>query len=239
MAGALKRPGQGISVPSETDEGLFIANALIDGMKTENLLIIYNRRTYQQMNANQSSYGVGPGQDFNIERPEHIRRASFILPNQNSQGQQAEITMEPIFNDEQWQAFVTKQITSSNPLAFYYQPSVPFGTFRVWPVPNSPSQVVIYTPQYLSEFSTVDDDCIFPDGFREMLLYNIAVAVHERYPEKPMDPSVAQKAIFYKERVKYNLLTPMFISADPAVMQETYNARWSGGMPRAWLPPWY
>jgi hypothetical protein len=234
MAGALKNPGTGISVPSETDEGLFIANAMIDGWKTENLMVIYERRTVQDMVIGQQSYSVGPGQDFDIERPEHIRHASFLV---GTAPNFTELKMRPILNYQEWQSVILKNMETSYPLMFYYQAAVPYGAFRVWPVPNQVSQIAIYTPQYLSEFATVDDNAVFPDGFREMIIYNLAVRVHQRYPDKPMDPSVAQMAVTYKNRIKSNLMTPMLISADPAVSQEDYNRRFSGGYGQLWIPP--
>src|ERR1700677_4082973 len=90
MAGSLANPGMGIS-PSESAEALYILNALIDGLKIENLMIVCYLRTYQNMNTNQQNYMVGPGQDFNIERPEKIHGAGFIL--QGGTPSEAELPM--------------------------------------------------------------------------------------------------------------------------------------------------
>lgn len=231
-ARALKNPGQGIS-PSESAEGLQLLNALVDGWKIEKLLVLYTRRTEQEMVINQQTYSIGPGQDFDLERPEHIRRAGFII-----RGAQfpAEIPMENILTSERWARFVVKTMTSTIPLAYYYQASVPYGAFTVWPVPNIPSAIAIYTDQTLSEFSTVDDQVIMADGFREMLEYNLAVTVHELYPERPMAPSVEAKADFFKARVKNNLITPLFIQSDGGAIQNASRGAFPGGNPRAWTP---
>lgn len=233
MARALKNPGQGVS-NSESLEGLSVLNSMIDGWKIENLLIIYTRRSLQNMVAGQKTYGVGPAQDFDIERPEKIHRAGFIVTGNPTS---SEIPMEIILTFEEWAQFVVKDVGSTIPLALYYQASVPYGNAQVWPVPTIDSQIVIYTPETLNEFRTVDDAVIVPKGYREMLAYNLAVAIHELYPEKGMEPSVSRKAEWYKSRVKANQLTPIFIGSDPAVMQEQRKSgtRW-GGNPKAWTP---
>lgn len=96
--------------------------------------------------------------------------------------------------------------------------------------------MVIYTPQLLSEFSTVDDILLMRDGWREMLEYNLAVAVHEVYPNKPMAPSVEARADFYKKRVKANQMTPMFMASDGGARQNGLGRNWFGGYARAYVP---
>lgn len=233
MARALKHPKQGIS-NSESAEGLEILNDMIDGWKIESLLMEYTRRTVQLMVSNQASYSVGPGQDFDLERPEVIHRAGFIIgPEPNT----AELPMDIIPTFEQWQQYVCKDVTSSIPLALYYIPSVPNGQARFWPIPNVGSFIAIYTPQLLSEFDTVDDIVEVRKGVREMITYNLAVKVNQRYPEKQMHPTVYTQAEFYKQRVKSNQWVPMLINSDPAAMQERY-AGWRGipGFPKTWVP---
>lgn len=233
MARALKHPGQGIS-PSESNEGLQKLNAMIDGWKIENLLIICIRRSIQTMNIGQGVYGVGPGQDFDLERPEHIRRASYL--SQDSENEPSEIPMENVLVSERWQQIVNKNTTSNVPLAYYYQAYAPNGAFTVWPVPSIQSRIVIYTPQTMSEFSTVDDVVEMPDGFREMLQYNLAMAIHELYPEHAMAASVEQNAILYKSRVQNNLVTPLFVGSDGGAIQNNRSGSYWGGDPRAWNP---
>lgn len=232
-ARALKHPGQGIS-PSESQEGLQLLNTMLDGMKVESLMIIYTRRTEQIMNPGQQVYGVGPGQDFDIERPSYIRRAGYLVTGQPPSNT-AEIPMENILTFERWAQCTVKQTTSNKPLAYYYQPAAPNGAFTVWPIPTATSLIAIYTPQFLSEFATVDDAVEMPNGYRQMIEYNLAVVVHELYPEKPMDPSVRNSADFYKSQVKANQLTPLFVQSDGGAIQNRGNGA-TGGDPRAWNP---
>ncbi len=232
-AHALKNPGQGIS-PSESKEGLDLLNSMLDGMKIEGLLMFCTRRSEWPVAIGQAVYSIGPGGDFDMERPEHIHRASYLI---NSAPQQpAEIAMDIILTFEEWQQVVVKKTPSSYPLAMYYQAFAPLGAVNLWPIPNAISSIALYTPQTVSEFETPDDQVVVPDGWREMLEYNLAVAVHELYPNKPMAQSVEIRAEFYKKRVKNNQITPLYIASDGGARQNFLNEQWVGGNPRAWVP---
>ncbi len=247
MAGVLKHPGMGGGsgqglAPEEQQEFLQICNSMVDGWKIESLMIEYTRRTIQPFTLNQQDYGVGPGQDWDIERPEKIHRAGFIVTGAQSTPpyqSYAEIPMRIILNYEDWASEVVKHVESSYPLMLYYKPAVPIGQATLWPVPNANGTLAIYTPQLLSEFLTLNDPVYVRDGVREMLQYNLAIRIHEVYPANVWDgPSVTRRAEQTMQRVKSNQLTPIFIGSDPAAMQERYTGTngWVGGTPRAWTP---
>lgn len=232
LAHALKNPGQGIG-PSELTEGLLLLNSMINGWRTERLMVVFFIRTIVPFKANQQSYGVGPGQDWDVARPTRIDRAGFIVGTDSSP---AEISMDIVLTHEQWSAFTIKKVQDNVPLALYYQASYPYGTARLWPVPNQDGTMAIYTPQWLSEVKTADDPLITPDGYRDMMIYGLAVRIHQLYPEKPWEPSVAADAEFYKQKVKSNQFTPLFIGTDAATLQEGWGQRFIGGDPKAWSP---
>lgn len=214
MAGALKHPGQGIS-NSESQEGLDIFNMLVDGMKIENLLLIFYIRTVVNAILAQKDYGVGPGQDWDIERPEKIHTAGFIVQNGENEG---ELPMQVILTYEDYAAQVVKNTRSTIPLILYYRATLPYGTSTLWPVPSIDSRIAIYTQGAFQEMLNVDDPLVAPKGWKEMLLYQLAIRVHQRYPNKPMDPTVFSMATFYKERVKNQQLTPIYMGSDRAVL---------------------
>ena len=238
IANCLVQPGQGVT-NSESQEFLNTLNALIDSLKLEALVFEYVRSTDQTMNPNQRVYGVGPGQDFNIERPEAIPRASFLVSNGNNGQGPAEEPMQIILTFEQWQRFIVKGTTSSIPLALYYEASVPYGTVQVWPVPNITSQIRIYTRQMLQEYLTVDDQVVIRDGYREMLIYGLAVKIHEMppYNQRPMDPNVMQQAVDAKNRVRYTAMAamPMYIASDGGARQNQSTNN-TYGFPKTWDP---
>jgi hypothetical protein len=241
MARALKHPGQGVSVPSESTEFLNILNAMIDGWKIESLLIPYTNRTLMNVTEGQKVYSVGPGQDWGVssdgmtpfENPEKIHRCGFIIPGSDTP---TELPMYIILAYEEYAAYIIKDVQSSYPLVLYFQAAQPYGAATLWPVPSCNGQVAVYTPQLLSEFLTFDDVVLIRKGWREALMYNLAVAIHEMYPERPMDPMVTIKAAAYKDRVKANQYTPIAMRSDHGATQNTTGGEYAGGFPKTWTP---
>jgi hypothetical protein len=223
MAGVLKAAGRGMS-PSQQQEGLVIVNAALDGIKTERFFFYQILRTQFNVTNGKKSYTVGDASfnaDWVVERPEKLLSAGIIVP-PGSMGSitQSEIPIYVVLSYEEYQSIVTKDSPSTVPLIIYYQASLPVGTATLWPVPSADqvNQVVLYTPQTVQEFTDVGADFIVPKGYREFLMYDGAIKVHDRYPEFPMDPHVRIAAQGYRDRVKMQQQTPLFMRSDPAVL---------------------
>ena len=240
LAGGLILAGQGIN-PSEQQEILDITNHFVDGLKLEILMFQFMIATTVAVQANKSVYSVGPGQDWDIERPEKIDDAGFVL--QYNQGEtESELPLSIVISFEQYKNIVAKQTQSSFPLLLYYQATTPYGSATLWPVPNVDSAsdqgayVRLYTPGYMQEFTSLDDPLIVPHGYREFMVYNLAIRIHQRppYNKQIMDPSVTVMAAEYKTRIMDRQLTPILASSDPAVVRRGYGALEQP--PRAWTP---
>jgi hypothetical protein len=238
MSGLLKRPGVGLN-GSEQREVLHILNSLLDGLKTERLFVYQVIRTVFNVKQGQQDYVVGAasdGADWVIEHFEKILGAGFLVPNSADPTLQAEVPMWLLLDFSEWKSIVNKGVTSSQPRVIYYRSTPPVGIATVWPVPQQPSQVVLYTPGQVDEFDDLMDTIEFPQGYREFIEYAWAVAINEGYPNLVMKPSVAQRALDYKSRVMANQLTPLFIRSDEAAMAKPdwrstgwYDARtWPG-----------
>ena len=222
MAHVLRAPGRGMS-GSEQAEALHIVNAALDGIKTERWFFYQILRTQFNVVNGQKDYTVGDasfGANWVIERPEKILRTGIIVPG-DPDGTQSEIPIYTVLSYEEYASIVTKLSPSTVPLVHYYQASLPVGTSTLWPVPSQDqvSQVVLYTPQTVQEFTDINADFLVPKGYREFLEYEGAVKVHDRYPMNPLDPHVRQYAIECKQRVKAQQMTPSFMKSDPAVLR--------------------
>lgn len=239
LAGGLILAGQGIN-PSEQAEILDITNHFIDGLKLEANFEQFTIRTVVQVVAYKQVYGVGPGQDWDIERPEKITNAGFVI--QQGTTSESEISMFIVDSFEQWQQLVPKLTQSSIPLALYYQGTTPYGSATVWPVPEYNSanaqgaSIAIYSPGYWQEFTSLDDPFVVPHGYREFCMYNLAVRIHQRppYNKQPMDASVPIMAAEYKTRIANALLKPLFAVPDQACIGP--NKYGLGQPPKAWDP---
>ena len=243
LAGGLILAGQGIN-GSEQAEILDIVNDMVDGQKLEAYFQQFVIRTVVAVAAGKRVYSVGPGGDWDIERPEKINNAGFIVEYQQGQSE-AEISMFVVISYEQWAQLVAKKTTSSIPLVLYYQATTAngYGSATVWPVPqydsssNESAYIALYTPGYLQEFTSLDDPFLTPKGFREFFVYELATKIHERppYSKQPMPPSVTARAIEYKDRIKYTFLTPILAVPDQAAC--SHDGRGGAAQPvRAWNP---
>jgi hypothetical protein len=229
MAGVLTGPGRGLS-GSEQDEGLHIVNAILDGVKTERFFFYQILRTLFDTEVDVKDYTIGdPGlaADWELERPEKLLGAGYIVPNGAQTSSQAEIPMYVVQSFEEYKSLVCKEIKTAYPQVIYYQASLPLGTATIWPIPNQIYQIVLYTPETVQEFTDINSDFIVPKGYREFMEYAGAVGVHNRYPDRHMDPDVRVKAEQYKARVKMQQLTPAFMKSDPAALaRNTQYASW-------------
>lgn len=232
--GALKRAGQGLS-PSEQQEFLNLLNAMIDGLKIENLLVTNYIRKVFHLELNKKSYSVGVGGDFDMDRPEKIYRAGFLFNEGTTE--EAELPIKCLQDYTQYAAEVVKNVQSSLPLVLYYQATAPLGTATVWPVPSQDLvPLVLYNRNVLQEFNSAEDTVYLQSGWRELLEFNLAVRIHQNppYNKEPMDPDVKAMAQFYKQRVKDMQITPILTTPDPSASNN--RARWFGGLAKAWTP---
>lgn len=240
MAGALKHPGQGIS-PSESAEARLVCNMMINGMKIERLLVVYYKRTLVEFFEGQKDYSVGPGQDFDLQRVEKIPAVGYVL-NPGTQTE-AEIPVMVVLDFSQYQRIIAKNTQSTWPLVFYYKAlveglpgNVPYGQATLWPFPSQDGTLAIYSPTTLDEFQASDEPVYMPKGYQEMITYNLAVRVHQRYPEKPWDAAtVREMASFYKERVKNMQMTPILMTSDAGALGGTTRPP-TYGFPKTWTP---
>ncbi len=239
-AGALKHPGQGIS-SSETAEAMTICNMMINGWKIERLLIIYTQRKVVPFYNGQQDYSVGPGQDFDVERVEKIPAAGYVL--NNGETTESEISIMMVLDYSQYQRVIAKKTGSTQPLVFYYKAlvpglpgNVPYGEATLWPIPTADGYLAIYIPRTLDGFENADEVVYMPKGYQEMFVYNLAVRIHENYPDKKWDGArVTTAASFYKDRVKNMQLTPLLAASDPGALGG--NTRPSTyGYPKLWTP---
>lgn len=226
LAGGLLLAGQGIN-PSEQAEILDITNHMVDGLGLEALMWLFTIRTVFEIQANKYIYSIGPGADWDMEVPNKITNAGFII--QRGEGQtESELPMYCVGSFEEYQNIVAKLTQSSYPLVLYFQLTIgagsQYGSVTVWPVPNQDSDsgagawISVYSPGRVQEFQTLDDPIVTPKGWREFLIYELATKIHERppYSKQVMAPSVEMRAREYKDRIKDMQLTPLFAIADPA-----------------------
>lgn len=105
-----------------------------------------------------------------------------------------EIRLTPLTEDA-WAAITSKDLTSTWPTAWYYNPTFPYGTLTFWPVPTASTiQGVIYVKTQLSEFGSLDDEVSLPPAYERMIVTNLALELAPSYPNSPISPLLVKQA---------------------------------------------
>lgn len=136
-------------------------------------------------------YTIGDGADFDTSRPAVIDQASILLTQASPNPVEVDLA---ILTNDAYDAIQVKNLSNSQPTSLFYQPRSPWGHIFLWPVPNvSYNDLVIYRLAQLSTFSSLTASYDLPNGYDEMLEYNLAKRLAVPYG-KLCPPDVQQIA---------------------------------------------
>jgi len=128
-------------------------------------------------------YTVGPGGDFDCVRPvnsEAIRRAALV---QND----LEYPVG-VLSPGAWATLTIKSLPGPLPRQCFYNPTFVdgLGALYYWPVPNVTTyRPVLYLDQALTTFGDLTTAYQVPPGYRNALVYNLALALATPYSREP------------------------------------------------------
>lgn len=166
--------GQTLSA-TYADRGLRRLNAMMSAWKIQSLTVPVMVREVFDTVANQTSYTIGPGANFNTIRPESILAAAVLL---TASSPPVEVPVG-IMTDQAYASLAIKGQTSSQWTAIWYQPTFVtsgWGKIYLWPIPTvSTNDLVLYFLQPLTEFADLTTQYQIPDGYYEAILYNLAL----------------------------------------------------------------
>lgn len=188
----------------EISDGLDSLNAMLGSWSNESLLI-YQRQTEQfTINANDGTYTIGSGADFNTTRPTYIVSA-YLTSNQ------IDYPLD-IISDEIYANIGDKSV-GGIPNWLNYNNGYTTGTIKLYPIPTTS-----YTLNLLSEkpFTTLalDDTVSLPPGWEQAVIYNLAVILAPEYGQ-PVDQSIYQIATDSKAAIKLNTLKSRSMDVRP------------------------
>ena len=186
---------------SETADGLTALNAMIASWQLDKLNVyayVDNVFTLVPIDA---SYTVGPLGNFNLT-PRPPKLEQVFVRNANID------YMVELIDYEKWYAIPDKTSQTDIPIYAYYEPSMPTGTLRLWPVPNAAYDLHIITWSSLSELATADATIVLPPGYDRALAYNLAIEIAPEY-EAEVSASVAKIANESYAAIKRANIRPM------------------------------
>ena len=174
----------------DADSGLQSLNRLIDQWAAESLLIYSETRTETAVVPSQASYTVGAGGDINVAWPRFLEdvRWQDTTPSPDAEYPLRKLT------DRDWQRLGQKDLTSVYPSEYYYNPTFPFGTLWLWPIPTGTTlQIVTYHKAAVAEFTALNTVLSLPPGYRRMLVKNLALDLAPSYG-KQVDGALVEAA---------------------------------------------
>lgn len=162
-------------------------------------------------------YLIGIGGDFNTARPNSIDGCGLLL---NSSLPQPVEVPRAIYTNDAYEAIQIKDLPNQLFTGLHYKPTFlnnNLGTIYLWPVPNTPlNSIVLYNSQQLATFPSLTASYIVPNGYDEMLEYNLAVRLAGPYV-KQLPPYVQQMAVESLAMVKRANYKMSDLSVDSAL----------------------
>jgi len=171
-------------------DGFAMLNRLIDQKAAERLFIYTVTRTTWTIVSGTGTYTVGTGGTVNVARPVIIEHISF---QDTSTSPDTEYPLHEL-TENAWAALRFKDQTDTLPVSYYYNPTFPLGTLKLWPAPTSATlEGVIYHPQAVTQFAGLTTSISLPPGYEEFLVTNLAVRMTSTYG-RALDPMLLQRA---------------------------------------------
>lgn len=186
--------GQSLSA-ADVNLGQFWLNALMSELAIQSLTIPSVSREVFGITANQSTYTIGPGGDFNTIRPPiGIDNAALLL---NTSSPAIEIPLALLTN-QAYQSIALKTQTNTLFTNLFYNPTFVtggLGTIFLWPVPTTAANdLVLYIETPLTEFADLTTPYQIPPGYLTMLVSNLAVRLAEPFT-RPLSENLNRLAV--------------------------------------------
>jgi hypothetical protein len=203
-------PGDALS-PQDAAIGLRHLNRFIETCRTQNLTFPFLEREVFTVVADQGTYTIGPGGDFDTTRPQNILGASWLAPTTGATTGRLEVRVR-ILTDDEWAALSLRDMTNAQWTALHYTATYAggLGTIELWPVPNTATNdLVLYRGDTIQGFANLTTFYDFPPGYAEMFQFNLEKRLCRVYGKArewgALDEDLANNAIRVVKRQNFRL----------------------------------
>lgn len=208
MIGAI---ASGETPTSDEQSDAFTAmKEMLDSWSNEHLIIPAATNEDVTLVANQQSYTMGSGGDFDTTRPMRIEQA-IVRDATNF-----DLKIYNITQDE-WAFNPLKQTTSELPLELYVEYTNPLATLYFWPKPSSARTVSLWSWKPLSAIATVSTELTFPPGYDRAIRFNLARELAGEYG-KSLTPEQMEIARESKANIKIMNKKQILMGLDSGVV---------------------
>lgn len=174
--------GQTLSA-EESASALETLNDMLSSLSAESVYI-YNTTHESFSLTGATSYTIGTSGVFNTAAPIEI---GSMFVRQGS----IDYALRQL-NEAEYANISLKSQTGISD-CFYYDANTPLGTIYLYPASPAGTTLNIYSKKALTSFSDLTTDYTLPDGFVDMLVYNLAQRLAPDY-EKEAGPTVTRLA---------------------------------------------
>lgn len=222
IAGVDLAPGRNFATStSQKIEALEVFNNFLGTFRLPSMNWFEVQSNVHTLIPGHNPHTIGTGGDFNQPRPVQILGASLRYLQSTP-----DIDLDLIqLTWAQYKQISIKAIESQLPQYFYYDAAFssatdPKGNVYLWMVPSQANEIVIYTPEILTEPATLATVMLLPPGYQRMLNYNLAVEFAALYRKRFNDPRA--DAVMYQQAkeslywVKVNNAIPLDMQSDAA-----------------------
>lgn len=203
-------PGDALS-PQDGALGLRTLNRFIGSLKTQNLSFPFLDRDVFAVVANQGTYTIGPGGDFDTIRPQSLAGAAWLAPTTGATTGRLEVSVR-LLTDNEWASLSLKDMTNAQWTAVHYSPTYAggLGTIELWPVPNTDlNDLVLYRGDVIQGFANLTTFYDFPPGYAELLQFNLEKRLCRVYSGArewtALDDELARDALRLVKRQNFRL----------------------------------
>ena len=149
-----------------TADDMDIAVQALDGMVdswSNDSLMIYTKNPFNfDTVGGKQSYTLGPGGEWNTERPMNIDQAYVHYQGAGSQPVDMPIQLA---NDAQWASIAVKSVMTTFPTVMYDNGNYPLRTISIWPIPSGVQTLTLWLWQPLLDLTNLDQEVMFPKGY--------------------------------------------------------------------------
>lgn len=200
-------PSGGTPTDAEYADGLVAVNGLLSSWCNEKLMAYAEDGLTLPLTAATSVYTIGPSGTLVATRPVKINIA-YILDNSISYPVK-------LLTEAEYFAIPDKDTAGSWPTVAWYDPLMPNGALRVYPVPNATRSLKLLVRTPLTVFAAVTDTVSLPPGWEDAIAFNLAVRWAPEF-ETAASAEVVAAAKETKASIKRVNSTPILADTDLA-----------------------
>lgn len=202
--------------------GLATLNSMLDSWSNESLACFANLEQSGTLVVGQQSYTVGPGGDFDMQRPINITVGPGAARIRDTNGNDYDVE---VITQDRWNEIGAKYTTSDIPDTLFYDPQYPLGIINIFPIPIISYTLFWDSRLQLADFGSLNAAMSLPPGYYKALTTNLSVALYPYYRGSAQQPDT-ESAMIAKGNIKRSNLREVIASFDPEIVSRaspTYN----------------